>query len=125
MALASTSKSWLSNRCAAGPSMTSRYSSSMKSMRKSLPMLLICRNTEQASRLRSTQDEKYWGQRAGSGVRDQGQRPGSEVRVGERNQGGSNIRQALADPESGHTCTSGKLQVRASPPHGPSGESRL
>lgn len=30
-------------------------------MRKSFPMLLTCRNTEHASRLSSTHEEKYWG----------------------------------------------------------------
>lgn len=42
----------------------------MKSMRKSLPMLLTCRKTEQASRLSNTQDEKYWGRKTeGESVR--------------------------------------------------------
>lgn len=59
MALAMTSRSTLSKRLTSGTSMISTYRISMKSMRKSLPILLTCRNTEQASKLSSTHDEKY------------------------------------------------------------------
>lgn len=49
----------MSKRLTSGTSMISTYRISMKSMRKSLPILLICRNTEQASKLSSTHEEKY------------------------------------------------------------------
>lgn len=58
-ALAMTSRSTLSKRLTSGTSMMSTYRISMKSMRKSLPILLTCRNTEQASKLSSTHEEKY------------------------------------------------------------------
>lgn len=58
-ALAITSRSTLSKRLTSGTSMISTYRISMKSMRKSLPILLTCRNTEQASKLSSTHEEKY------------------------------------------------------------------
>lgn len=63
MALAMTSRSTLSKRLTSGTSMISTYRISMKSMRKSLPILLTCRNTEQASKLSSTHDEKYCSRR--------------------------------------------------------------
>lgn len=54
MALAVTSRSALSKSVTPGTSTTSTYMSSMASMSTSFPMQLICRNTEQASRLSST-----------------------------------------------------------------------
>lgn len=54
MALAVTRRSALSKSVTPGTSTTSTYMSSMASISTSFPMQLICRNTEQASRLSST-----------------------------------------------------------------------
>lgn len=54
-----SSRSALSNSATCGHSTSSRKRSWIKSMRASLPMLLMCRNMELASRLRSTLYVKY------------------------------------------------------------------
>lgn len=54
MALAVTKRSALSKSVTPGTSTMSTYMSSMASISTSFPMQLICRNTEQASRLSST-----------------------------------------------------------------------
>jgi len=59
-ALAVTSRSALSRRLRRGHSTSSRKQTWMKSMRTSLPILLMCRYTEQHSSVSSTLYVKYW-----------------------------------------------------------------
>lgn len=54
MALEVTKRSALSNSATCGHSTSSRKLNWMSTMRASFPMLLICRNTEQASSVSST-----------------------------------------------------------------------